>query len=65
MQVPKHWKRQGLTRRKLSDVKSVALRGLLEVANISKKKGRRLRITEKGRLFLEHYRVCEDLFPPF
>ena len=40
-------------------------RGLLEVANITKKKGRRLRITEKGRFFLEHYKVCEQIFPPF
>jgi len=40
-------------------------RGLLEVVNVSKKKGRRLRITEKGRVFLKHYKVCEDPFPPF
>lgn len=39
-------------------------RGLLEVVNITKKKGRRLRITERGRLFLEHYKICEELFPP-
>jgi len=39
-------------------------RGLLEVVNITKK-GRRLRTTEKGRFFLEHYKICERIFPPF
>jgi len=38
--------------------------GLLEVVNVTKKKGRRLRITEKGRLYLQHYKILEQLFPP-
>jgi len=38
-------------------------RGLVEIVNVTKKKGRRLRITEKGRQFLQHYKTLEELFP--
>jgi len=37
---------------------------LLKFENLRKKR-RRLRVTEKGRLFLEHIKVCEELLPPF
>jgi predicted transcriptional regulator len=38
--------------------------GLLEFLNLRKKR-RRLKVTEKGRVFLEHIKVCEELLPPF
>ncbi|PIX32148.1 hypothetical protein COZ60_00665 [Candidatus Bathyarchaeota archaeon CG_4_8_14_3_um_filter_42_8] len=38
--------------------------GLLEFLNLRKKR-RRLKVTEKGRVFLEHIKVCEKLLPPF
>jgi predicted transcriptional regulator len=37
---------------------------LLEFENLRKKR-RRLRVTEKGRVFLGHIKVCEELLPPF
>jgi len=45
-------------------LKPLVSEGLLEFENLRKKR-RRLRVTEKGRFFLQHYKVCEELFPPF
>jgi predicted transcriptional regulator len=38
--------------------------GFLEFENMSKKR-RRLRVTDKGRLFLKLYQPLEELFPLF
>jgi len=45
-------------------LKPLISEGLLEFENLRKKR-RRLRVTEKGRVFLEHHKICEELLPPF
>jgi len=45
-------------------LKPLVSEGLLEFEDLRKKR-RRLRVTEKGRFFLQHYKVCEELLPPF
>jgi predicted transcriptional regulator len=37
--------------------------GLVECEKTGKR-NTRMRITEKGRTFLQHYRLCKDLLPP-
>lgn len=37
--------------------------GLLQYDDPNRKWGRKLRVTEKGRQFLQSYRVLEQLFP--
>jgi len=37
--------------------------GLLQYDDPERKYGRKLRVTEKGRQFLENYRALEQLFP--
>jgi len=45
-------------------LKPLIIEELLEFENLREKR-RRLRVTEKGRLFLEHHKICEELLPPF
>ncbi|MCJ7560343.1 hypothetical protein MUO79_06955 [Candidatus Bathyarchaeota archaeon] len=46
-------------------LKQLLARRLVEVANTTKKRGNRLTVTDNGRLFLEHYKIIEELCPPF
>jgi predicted transcriptional regulator len=43
-------------------VKLIVNAGILQLEHISKKRNRLL-LTEKGRLFLQHYRALKQLFP--
>jgi predicted transcriptional regulator len=43
-------------------LKPIVAAGLLEFQKVSKRRNR-LRMTEKGRLFLQHYKVLKQLFP--
>jgi len=43
-------------------LKPLITAGLIELQRISKKRNK-LRVTEKGRLFLQHYRSLKQLFP--
>jgi len=43
-------------------LKLLTANGLVELKQLTKKR-KTLQITDKGREFLQHYRVCEKLFP--
>jgi predicted transcriptional regulator len=43
-------------------LKVIAKNQLVQIENVSKRR-KKLIITEKGRQFLQHYRICNTLFP--
>jgi len=43
-------------------LKVIAKNQLVQIENASKRR-KKLFITEKGRQFLQHYRICNTLFP--
>jgi len=45
-----------------SQVRKLELMGLFKKEDVKENKSR-LSLTEKGRLFLQHYRICNELLP--
>jgi predicted transcriptional regulator len=43
-------------------LKVIAKNQLVQIENVSKRR-KKLIITDKGRQFLQHYRICNTLFP--